>query len=892
MKKLNLIFGFTLATASLAITVPLSVSATEPTHISSQSEATENESQIELAQNTSIIKVTGIKLENIDAGLEVILETATGKTPQAQLIQNRSNAIIKLSNTQLSTTNEKSFLKTKPSPGISSLSVARVSSTEVEVKITGEQQLPQVEIIPSQQGLTLKIKPKRTVVAQNIENSQEEDITIVGTSAEKEIPPNVTVISPEEIQKQQARDVRDLVRYEPGVSVPNNTRGGLQGFNIRGLDGNRVNMQVDGIRLPYEYNYGNSQLGRDYVDIETLNSLEIFKGNNSGVNGSDGLGGTVNFKTAEAGNLLDTLGKDSFTSVRSGYSSKDNSLFGTITQANRFDNVDTLLIYTRRNGSELQVGNGNSIYQNDQDKTRNNFFGKVTYNLDDNSFLELTGESFNNVTDSKFSTANIPGLAFEFSTTDLEEKLTTNRQRVSLAYQFDSPDNPSWLQFARAHVYFQNAFTEEENFKTINSRGQIGSQEEEKDLTDRTLGANLQLRSDFAWGNTDHRLTYGLDISNTYNERNYDRFDTTTGTRVVSRGYPQKDFPDSNTFRFGLYLQDEIAFGDSKLKLIPGLRFDSYSLEAENNPEFARKGNDAVDFSESAINPSLGVVYEASPNLTLFGRYSRGFRPPLYNEANFSFRADIPFRPHKGIPNPDIKTETSNNFEIGLTSRSKQFDFGITGFYNRYDNFIERAALIGYDNNDIGTFTPVPFQVFQTKNVSEAEIYGLEMKAAYRFSSKPGGFTLRSALGLQVGNDLTNDKPLATVGPLQAILSLGYKSPDDKWGAELIGTFVAKAREQENFVNPRSIIVGQPESSRTLIDPYEPEGYTLVDLIGYYKINPNLTLTAGIYNIFDTEYYQYSDVRTIDTNSRVFEAQRGSYAQPGTNVAVGLNWQF
>ena len=288
----------------------------------------------------------------------------------------------------------------------------------------------------------------------------------------------------------------------------------------------------------------------------------------------------------------------------------------------------------------------------------------------------------------------------------------------------------------------------------------------------------------------------------------------------------------------------------------------------------------------------MGIVYEANPGLTLFGRYSRGFRPPIYDEANFSFRADIPGRPHKGIPNPDIKTETSNNFELGLRSRSKQFDFDVTGFYNRYDDFIERAALIGYDNNDIGSITPVPFQTFQTKNVSEAEIYGLEIKAAYRFNSQPGGFALRGGLGFQVGNDLTEDRPLSTVGPLQAVLGLGYKSPNDKWVAELVGTFVAKAREQESFVNPRSIVVGQPESSRTLIDPYEPEGYALVDMIGYYKINPNLTLTAGVYNIFDAEYYQYSDVSSLDTNSRVFEAQRGRYAQPGTNFAVGLNWSF
>lgn len=885
MKNNELLLSFSLAAVSLAFTVPVAYAA-------SKSEVTKDDSTIIIAQNSQIAKISGIKVERIDGGLQLLLETSNLNTVKSKTIINgKSVIIIKLNNAQLNLSNGRDFLQENLGAGVNSLSVKSVGETEVEVKIIGENKLPNVEQVKSNGNLVFKINNQvQASTPQNNQQSREAiELVVVGEKDTiEDTPANVTVIDSEQREKQQARDVRDLVRYEPGVSVPNNTRGGLQGVNIRGLGGNRVQMEVDGIRLPAEFSYGSSQLGRDYVDIETLKALEIFRGNNSGEGGSDALGGTVNFKTAEAGNLLDTLGKDSYTSIRSGYGSKDKSLFGTITQANRFDDVDTLFIYTRRNGSEFQVGNGNSIYQDDQDKTRNNFLGKVTYNIDEQNFVEFTGEIFNNVTDSKFSTANIPGLAFEFRTTDLEEKLTTNRQRVSLAYQFDKPDSDSWVKFARTQVYFQNVLTEEENFKKTTS----GSEEEEKDLIDRSFGANVKLRSDFDWGNTNHRLSYGLDISNTYNERNNLRFDTTTGTRVDSRGYPQKDFPDSNTFRFGVYLQDEIAFSNSKLKVIPGLRFDSYKLSTENNPEFTRKGNDAVDISESAINPSLGIVYEANPGLTLFGRYSRGFRPPIYDEVNFSFRADTPARPHKGIPNPDIKSETSNNFELGLRSRSKQFDFDVTGFYNRYDDFIERSALIGYDDNDIGSITPVPFQVFQTKNVSEAEIYGLEIKAAYRFNSQPGGFALKGGLGFQVGNDLTENKPLSTVGPLQAVLGLGYESPDDKWGAELVGTFVAKAREQENFVSPSSIVIGQPESSRRFVNPYEPEGYALVDMIGYYKINPNLTLTAGIYNIFNAEYYQYSDVSSIDTNSRVFEAQRGRYAQPGTNFAVGLNWQF
>ena len=535
MRKIELLLSFSLATVSLALTVPVALAASE-------SEISKDNSTIIVSQNTQIGKISGVKVEKTQNGLKLSLETSQLDAVKSKtIIEDKSVIIIKLSNLQLHLPNGREFRQENLGAGINSLSVKQVGEAEVQVKIIGENKLPNIERVESNSNLIFHINNNVSAgTAQN--NQQSEEIELIAVGKKENIgdtPANVTVIDSEQREKQQARDVRDLVRYEPGVSVPNNTRGGLQGVNIRGLGGNRVQMEVDGIRLPAEFAYGSSQLGRDYVDIETLNALEIFRGNNSGEGGSDALGGTVNFKTAEAGNLLDTLGKDSYTSVRSGYSSKDESLFGTITQANRFDDVDTLFIYTRRNGSEFQVGNGNSIYQDDQDKTRNNFLGKVTYNIDEQSFLEFTGEIFNNVTDSKFSTANIPGLAFEFSTTDLEEKLTTNRQRLSLAYQFDKPDSDSWVNFARTQVYFQNVLTEEENFKKTNSRGVVGSQEEEKDLTDRSFGANVKLRSDFDWGNTNHRLSYGLDISNTYNERNNFRFDTTSGTRVESRGYPQ-----------------------------------------------------------------------------------------------------------------------------------------------------------------------------------------------------------------------------------------------------------------------------------------------------------------------------------------------------------------
>lgn len=130
------------------------------------------------------------------------------------------------------------------------------------------------------------------------------------------------------------RDIRDLVRYEPGVSVRNNLQFGLQDFNIRGIDSNRVLIQVDGIRLPSAFQFGDPvvvgqgfNLGRDFFDPEILQSAEIIRGPASTLYGSDALGGAVSFFTLEPSQLLDAVGRNSFSYADVRFLDENDPLF-------------------------------------------------------------------------------------------------------------------------------------------------------------------------------------------------------------------------------------------------------------------------------------------------------------------------------------------------------------------------------------------------------------------------------------------------------------------------------------------------------------------------------------------------------------------------------------
>src|SRR3546814_14461094 len=74
----------------------------------------------------------------------------------------------------------------------------------------------------------------------------------------------------EELDRHLVRDPEGLVRYMPGVEVVSEgNRFGTRGFSIRGLEGNRVRIVVDGVPLADAYSIGQfASAGRDLVDLE------------------------------------------------------------------------------------------------------------------------------------------------------------------------------------------------------------------------------------------------------------------------------------------------------------------------------------------------------------------------------------------------------------------------------------------------------------------------------------------------------------------------------------------------------------------------------------------------------------------------------------------------
>ncbi|KAJ8137755.1 hypothetical protein OY671_009032, partial [Metschnikowia pulcherrima] len=189
---------------------------------------------------------------------------------------------------------------------------------------------------------------------------------------------------------------RQPARFNAALSATG--RSGNDGFNIRGVGGNRVSIQVDGVRVPDGFSFGAQSVGRgDYVDLGLIKSVEISRGPSSASYGSDGLAGAVSFITADPADFLEG-GKSIGGSVRGAYSSADNEFTETAFLAGKSGDWSAMLAYTRRDWQELDnKGNVGGLgaartEPNPQDGHSDAVLGRIVYDPANGHKSRSTGE--------------------------------------------------------------------------------------------------------------------------------------------------------------------------------------------------------------------------------------------------------------------------------------------------------------------------------------------------------------------------------------------------------------------------------------------------------------------------------------------------------------------
>jgi hemoglobin/transferrin/lactoferrin receptor protein len=710
--------------------------------------------------------------------------------------------------------------------------------------------------------------------------SRLDEITVSATKVASpllEVAATVSVIDSETSERRIDRDIKDLVRYEPNVSVRNDlARFGLADFNIRGIGGNRVLIEIDDVRIPDTFSIGSfSNASRDGVDIDLLKRLEIVRGSASSLYGSDAIGGVVAFTTKDPSDLIREE-RRSYFSMRGTYNGAHDEQAASATAAARDGRFSALATYTHqdtgryRNQGDVDVVGALRTVPNPQDGEGNGILLKGVFEADSH-VLRLTLEDVRHEVFTDLLTARSSTAALDVTAQSGDDDF--RRRRVSFEHQFSDLGLP-WLDSGSWRIYDQRSATRQETreARTVRAIAGISNRLRERrfQFDQDLLGAEVTFTKAWDWGATTHRLTLGAEYLDTHTAQLRDGRETnlTTGavTSVVAPdAFPVRDFPVSDTRTASVYLQDEARLG--RWIVTPGARLDRHELEprpdgifAADNPGIAPA---AVD--DSHVSPKLGVLYRATDAVSLFASYTSGFRFPPYGDVNVGF-TNLAFG-YTAIPNPDLEPESSRNFEAGVKVSRDDVRLELNGFYNDYDDFIQSFAAVGVDPAN-GVL------VYQSQNLGRVRIYGAEAKTTVplRFpGSAPGALAWRTAIGYAHGTDLETDLPVDTIDPLRIVTGLDLQPAGAIWMAALTITWT----EAKDRVDPAAGL-------------YLPGDWLTLDLVGELKLGGHLRLNAGIYNLTDESYWEWSDVRGRPASDGAIER----YTRPGRSLSASLKVEF
>ena len=727
-----------------------------------------------------------------------------------------------------------------------------------------------------------------------------DDLVVVGTRTEQrwiDASGSILRADAEDLLRTGSQDLSGFAKYDPTVSLPFDFSSGDGAFaygqsgygsiNIRGAEGNRVAIELDGIRQPPQYvstsfdqgsGDGAGGVGRDYFDPAMFDLVEVLKGGASALYGSDALGGVVAFSTPEPESML--KGRNAGALLRTQYFSANESIAGQLGGAARKGDTAVMLLYAGREGEET-ANNGNTP-PNPADFTSHSALFKAEHVAGDHAF-RFALEAFDR--DASSDVRSAVTSEFPVFTDHVYNDQLLDRQRASMKWQW-TPQN-AWADQLDTHAYWQHAGSlsaSDSASKPIEVMGMPIPGTERTRLQRITFDTNITglasvARRDFGSEESVlHRGMAGVDLSLESSENRF--------TRLDSGSFASPDrtaFAPTDTQRAGFFLQDEIQI-QRRWFITPGLRLDWQEITPDPNQAYldrlaslGRFGQEAPsDYENLSVSPRLNLAWKPVESVQWYGSYAHGVRNPTAEELSMIFD-----HPSSGgnpagsltIPNPSLEEEQSDAFELGFKTDGNAGRFQASLFYTRYRDFIENGVPTGELDED-------GREIVTTVNRGEAEIYGFElggMLDAGYFHSKAEGWQLGMATGKSIGTNLTDDVPLNSIEPWKTVAFIGYEDPEGRFGSRLSGTYVAEVDRVDDSTNQGTF--------------FRPPAWFTLDLAAWWQPSETVSIHAGLNNILDEKYWAWSSVRRGNGHLGG-DATTDRTTAPGRNFSLSVTKTF
>ncbi|WP_256642930.1 TonB-dependent hemoglobin/transferrin/lactoferrin family receptor [Stenotrophomonas sp. 9(2022)] len=737
---------------------------------------------------------------------------------------------------------------------------------------------------------------------------------------------NVTTLSAKNLQQQGAQSMEDAIRYVPGVEMVDLGRAGFNGFNIRGMEADRVSITLDGLSFPQSMDPGTYQpyeffrSGRGSVDLEAVKTVEIIKGADAITAGSGALSGAMMFITKDPADFLKASGNDSFGSVKYGYTGSSDENMGSLTLANRTGRLESLLVYTKRDGHETESWYGTTIDRlgpgrrtpDPVDRESDNLLFKVNFLATDTQTLGVVYERARSTNDvDNWTRSDGTGSYFFRSAED-----RSDRDRYGLKYAWRA-DNALFDSMEATADYQKNYIQGQTNVLVANgtaatygtrcSTTDPCSRQENRWDTQKRNRVALDFDKSVEAAGPRHDIVYGAAWQQA--KIHWNSVDSRWGNdgSLFTRDTDPSLWPDTRETDLTAYVRDRVRLLDDRLSLTGGLRYDSYKY----TPETSAGGNGQSGYKDDA--GSVGVSRFASPTWNLGAEFKftdtqslwvqggRGFRAPgvndMYGSASSTDYTRVSDGATVSLPdgrsNPDLAAERSLNLEMGWRFQSDRLRVGVSVFRDKYSKFIDTAQYLADEGiqyrNGRGVVSN-GYTYTMPINRGDVEVKGVEAEGMWLLADD---WLARVAYSYNEGTD-NDGEPLASIIPAKAVGGLTYNAPSRRWS---VTANITHQQRKAPSDYGKSITNGSYGVEVVPVYAYKAREYTLLDVFGSYAITPKINLTAGVYNVFDKEYYLWNRVRTAGAGTAIFQGATspdgiGRWSQPGRNVRFTLSYDF
>ncbi len=577
------------------------------------------------------------------------------------------------------------------------------------------------------------------------------------------------------------------------------------------------------------------------VNPEEVTKIEIIKGPFS-VRYGNTFGGVINMVT-QNGNAT---GKIFGGSISSGYESNGNSFVNILQLSSDMKKFDILADLSYRNYGNYEDGNQNEIPSS---FSSIGYGIKMGYEFTENQRLQA------NFRQSFGRDVLHAGLPMD---TDQD-----NSSIGSLDYMFKS--NASVFKGLTAKLYYSYVDHIMSNYR----RPSFPTSEAIAKVNATTYGGKLETEWDLLpkW-----KLFTGIDMVNLSRDGGRDRLvkkNMAGVTLPAPLAFYDKIWQDSYNNTFGSFAEAKWFISEKSIVNL-GARVDFVASDAQDlDASFVKLYPNFDKRNETNFSGTVSYKKLISPDYTLEMAFGRGTRSANIEERYIAY-FNVGRDPYEYIGNPNLKAETNNQFEIGLTGKEKlsgffdQIKFGGSVYYSIYENYI----LAVVDETLIRKYNPTtpPIHPKVFRNIDNAFKTGFEVFGDLKFANY---FNFLTEVAYVYTENKDFDESLPLTPPLVTRLKLSFEK----------GKFWTSAQY--------TLTAEQPKIALSY-DEIATQSYEIMDWKAGFKPIESLNIGVGVLNLFDQYYNNHL---TFAFNNQA-DFGRVPITEPGRNFTFFVNYKF